>query len=69
MAECTYTHDELIRAAEDAIGLFVEYRDVHGRDEEEAKVEALAEVAEGTSPATYAAIDELREWQRVGDAR
>lgn len=56
-----YTHGEVIKAAEDAIGLFIEYRDVYGYSEEDAKVQALAEVAEGTSPETYAVIEEMRE--------
>jgi hypothetical protein len=33
--------------AEDAIGLFLEYRDAHGCDEEQARVRALEEVVEG----------------------
>jgi hypothetical protein len=62
----TYTHNDVTQAAEDAIDLFIEFRDVHGYSEEDAKTHALAEVWEGTSPATYAELEELREWQRAG---
>jgi hypothetical protein len=46
--------------AEDAIGLFLEYRDVHGvADEDQAKARALHEVAEG-----LAAIEALPAFER-----
>jgi hypothetical protein len=35
--------------ADQAIGLFLEYRDVHGHDEESARRAAALEVAEGAS--------------------
>jgi len=35
--------------ADQAIGLFLEYRDVHGHDEESARSHATTEVAEGAS--------------------
>ena len=35
--------------AEQAIGLFLEYRDVHGHDEDSARAAAVREVAEGAS--------------------
>ena len=35
--------------AEDAINLFIEYRDVHGYDEEAAKAQAISEVIEGAT--------------------
>lgn len=62
-----YTHDEVIKAAEDAVLLFIEYRDVHGFNEQDARLQALAEVAEGTAPATYDSIDEMHAWQRRGE--
>lgn len=55
-----YTHRDVTQAAEDAIGLFLEYRDVHGYEEERAKAAALLEVFEGTSPETYRDIEEMR---------
>jgi GNAT superfamily N-acetyltransferase len=42
--------------ADDAIGLLLEYRDQHGRDEEQARLEAVAEVVEGEE------ARELIEW-------
>ena len=35
------------RLADDAIGLFLEYRDVHGKTEGEARLLAAIEVAQG----------------------
>jgi hypothetical protein len=39
--------DETGRIADAAIGMFLEYRDAHGRDEDAARVEAVQEVIEG----------------------
>lgn len=36
--------------AEDAIDLFLEYRDIHGYDEERAKAQAILDVIEGSAP-------------------
>lgn len=46
-ASRTFTIGEACQVAEDAVGLFLEYRDVHGRAEDEARIEALGEVAQG----------------------
>ncbi len=43
----TFTLDEAYRVAEDAVGLFLEYRDTHGRPEADARIEAFGEVAQG----------------------
>jgi hypothetical protein len=66
--EKTFTHNEVIKIAEDAVNLFIEYRDVHGFIEEDAKLQALAEIAEGTSPGAYEAQDQLHEWQERGES-
>jgi hypothetical protein len=42
--------------ADEAIGLFLEYRDVHGYSEEQARLAAVAEVNDG-----IAAEQELRQ--------
>jgi hypothetical protein len=42
-----FTLGEAYQVAEDAVGLFLEYRDTHGRAEDEARIEALGEVAQG----------------------
>lgn len=39
--------------AEEAIGLFLEYRDVHGYDEEQAKDKAVQEVIQAEQEAFY----------------
>lgn len=49
--------------AEQAIGLFIEYRDVHGYDEARARVAAVAEVDEGIQWATYELLPEPGEDQ------
>jgi hypothetical protein len=46
MDDYIYTHEELIKAAEDAVLLFIECRNVHGFSEQDAKLHALAEVAD-----------------------
>src|SRR6266568_3163837 len=43
----TFTLGEAYQVAEDAVGLFLEYRDMHGRSEADARIEALGEVAQG----------------------
>ena len=42
-----FTRDELGRRLQDTIGLFLEYRDRHGCDEEIAAIKAVSEVLEG----------------------
>jgi hypothetical protein len=46
------------RIAEDAIDLFLEYRDKHGNDEDAAKAAALNEFAEARSPEVRATTDD-----------
>lgn len=43
------TRDEAFSIADDAIGLFLEYRDQHGYSEEDARMAATVETAEGAS--------------------
>ena len=43
------TRDEAFSIADDAIGLFLEYRDQHGHSEESARASAAQEVADGAS--------------------
>lgn len=52
--------------AEQAIGLFIEYRDVHGYDEARARVAAVAEVDEGIQWASYALLPESDEEREGG---
>ncbi len=47
--------------AEDAIGLFLEYRDVHGYSEERAAALAIIEVREGAD-----AVEEINVAEREG---
>lgn len=42
-----YTDMTAHRLADETIGMFLEYRDVHGRTEEQARAEAALEVAQG----------------------
>jgi hypothetical protein len=44
--ERTVTIDEACQVADDAVGLFLEHRDMHGRSEADARIEALGEVAD-----------------------
>jgi len=43
----TFTRQQLDRLLNEAVGLFVEYRDTHGHDEDEAQPLAVAEVFQG----------------------
>jgi hypothetical protein len=45
--------------AEDAIGLFLEFRDQHGRDEDAARIEAVGEVREGCAVDSDALMAEM----------
>jgi hypothetical protein len=47
--------------ADDAIGLFLEYRDKHGYSEQEARVEAVHEMVQG--------IDAEQELRAAGEIR
>ena len=62
-----YSHEDVMRAAEDAVALFIEYRDLHGYPEDEARIHALAEVWEGAATAAHGDIEEMREWQARGE--
>ena len=48
----------MLQVAKDAIGLFLEYRDVHGHDEETARAAALVEILEGLQ-----AVDDIAMWE------
>lgn len=41
------THDRAYSVAADALGLFLEYRDIHGYGEEDTRAQAINEVREG----------------------
>jgi predicted transcriptional regulator YheO len=41
------TDMSVTRFANDAIGMFLEYRDVHGQDEEQARASAVEEMRQG----------------------
>src|SRR5262245_57780002 len=51
-------HDP-IELAEDAISLFLEYRDQHGRDEDEARAAALGDIVDGVTTDLDALNDEM----------
>lgn len=50
--------------AEDAIALFVEFRDVHGYDEDRARRAVVTEVIESLAVDTFEIDRELREMAR-----
>jgi len=57
-------HSELaFKIGDDAIGLFLEYRDRYGYGEDEARQAALVEVAEGASADVDAMRDETASEQ------
>lgn len=43
----TFTREQLTRLLNDTIDMFLEYRDQHGRDEENAKLAAVFEMLDG----------------------
>jgi hypothetical protein len=45
--------------ADEAIGLFLEFRDTHGRDEDAARIEAVGEVREGCAVDSDALMAEM----------
>lgn len=47
------------RIADEAIGLFLEYRDAHGHSEADARVAAVAEVTDGLSDESTQALAEI----------
>jgi hypothetical protein len=65
MTDTTTTTPDPVRIADDAIGLFLEYRDQHGRDEEAARIEAVQEVREGYGPEARAALAALNAPREV----
>jgi len=52
------TRVDATRVAADAIGLFLEYRDMHGCDEEAAVIGAMREISEGFDAAVEIAAFE-----------
>ncbi|HWH79630.1 MAG TPA: hypothetical protein VNT76_19760 [Candidatus Binatus sp.] len=44
--------------ADEAIGLFLEYRDQHGYDEDVARIKAVADVADSPTNEEWAALQE-----------
>ncbi len=61
----TFTLTEAYPAAEDVAGLFLEYRDMHGRDETGARSAALGEVPQGL-PACADADEALNPHRPIG---
>jgi hypothetical protein len=59
MTDTTTTTPDPVQIADDAIGLFLEYRDQHGRNEEAARIEAVQEVRDGLSPEAQEAVAAL----------
>lgn len=57
----TFTRDQLNHLLGETIGMFIEYRDVHGRDEEHAQIAAVFEMLDG--------LDATKELVAVGELK
>lgn len=49
------------KIADEAIGLFLEYRDQYGYDEEEARARAVCDIAEAPTDEEWAAMERERD--------